>query len=151
MGKGLFNQKSTQMAFTKFVQIGRVCTLNYGPQEGKTVVILDLVNTNRALIEGTDGEIQRQVIPIRRLSLTKFTLKSVLRGQRSGLLKKKIAKENFQKQWAETPLAKKLASNATKAKLNDFDRFKVMVLKKRVSKSVAHGVKTLRKSNNAKK
>merc|ERR1712137_785303 len=120
MGKGLFNQKSTQMAFTKFVQIGRVCTLNYGPQEGKTVVILDLVNTNRALIEGTDGQVQRQVIPIRRLSLTKFTLKSVLRGQRSGLLKKKIA------------------SNATKAKLNDFDRFKVMVLKKRVSKSVAH-------------
>jgi ribosomal protein L14E/L6E/L27E len=32
------------MPFTKFVEIGRVARVNYGTNEGKLVVILDIVN-----------------------------------------------------------------------------------------------------------
>lgn len=40
------------MGFSKFVEIGRVCNVNRGKLEGKVVVILDIVNLNRVLIEG---------------------------------------------------------------------------------------------------
>ncbi len=47
------------------------------------------------------------MIPIRRLALTKFRISDVLRNQRSGLLKKKIAKFGLEKKYAETAYAKK--------------------------------------------
>ena len=44
------------MTFTKFVQIGRVASINYGPSEGKLVTILDVVNSLRVLVEGENVE-----------------------------------------------------------------------------------------------
>ena len=98
----------------------------------------------KVLIEGPESGVARQVIPIRRLTLTKFKL-NILRAQRTGLLKKAIAKADLNKKWAATALGKKLAAKAKRASLTDFDRFKVMVLKKQLSHKLAHQVKTLRK------
>ena len=33
--------------FTRFVEIGRVVTINYGKDEGKNAVVIDIVNQNR--------------------------------------------------------------------------------------------------------
>ena len=52
------------------------------------------------MVEGAN--VSRTVIPIRRLCLTKFRVADVLRNQRSGLLKKKIAKFDLEKKYAET-------------------------------------------------
>jgi ribosomal protein L14E/L6E/L27E len=43
------------MGFSKFVEIGRVATINKGLNEGKLVVILDVLNLNRVLVEGADN------------------------------------------------------------------------------------------------
>ena len=78
-----------------------------------------------------EGEkLERCVIPTRRLTLTKFRLNNVLRNQRSGQLKKKIAKFDLNGKYSQTRYAKKVATVQKRASLNDFDRFKVMVLKK---------------------
>eukprot|EP00828_Plagiopyla_frontata_P000530 TRINITY_DN0_c187_g3_i1.p3 TRINITY_DN0_c187_g3~~TRINITY_DN0_c187_g3_i1.p3 ORF type:complete len:107 (+),score=16.36 TRINITY_DN0_c187_g3_i1:2-322(+) len=77
------------MTFTKFVEIGRVVLVNYGSYVGKTAVILDIINDKRVIISGPTTGVPKQDIPIRRLSLTNFKINDVLRGQRSGLLKKK--------------------------------------------------------------
>lgn len=116
--------------FTRYVEVGRVARVNYGPQEGKLAVIVDIVNENRVLIDGEN--IKRQVIPIRRLQITKHTLK-VGRGARTGVLRKQIAAANLQKLWADSFLGKLYAKRARRAQLTDFERFKVMVLRKRVS------------------
>lgn len=42
------------MGFTKFIEIGRVCMINRGSLEGKLVIIVDIVNLNRVLIEGCE-------------------------------------------------------------------------------------------------
>jgi hypothetical protein len=47
-------------------------------------------------------------------------------------LKKKIAKFALEKKLSETGYAKKVAEKKIRANLSDFERFKVMVLKKRV-------------------
>ncbi len=44
------------MGFTKFVEIGRVATINRGTNEGKLVVVLDVLNLNRVLVEGAETE-----------------------------------------------------------------------------------------------
>jgi large subunit ribosomal protein L14e len=43
-----------------------------------------------------------------------------------------IEKSDLIKKWGESKWAQKLASQATRAKLNDFERFQVMVLKRQV-------------------
>lgn len=48
------------------------------------------------------------------------------------LFRKKIAKFDLKKKYAETNFAKKQAIKAKRANNGDFERFKVMVLKKKV-------------------
>lgn len=115
--------------FTKFVEVGRVARVNYGQQEGSLAVIVDVVNENRVLVDG-EG-IARQVIPIKRLQLTKLKV-PVGHGARTGVVRKIIAKEGIAKKWAESATGKAIANRARRAQLNDFERSKAMVLRKRV-------------------
>jgi large subunit ribosomal protein L14e len=57
--------------------------------EGQLVTIVDILNDKRVLVDGE--HIQRQLIPVRRLQLTKQVLK-IGRGARSGKLRQQIAK-----------------------------------------------------------
>jgi hypothetical protein len=56
------------------------------------------------------------------------------RGMRSGKLRKFISKENVQKKFNESRLGQAFAQQAKKQSLNDFDRFKVLVLRRKLSK-----------------
>ena len=117
-------------AFTRFVEVGRVARVNYGPLEGKLAVIVDIINENRVLIDGQG--IKRQPIPIRRLRLTGHTLK-IGRGARAGSIKKALETEQLQAKWDNSALGKKIKAQQRRANLNDFERFKATILRKRVN------------------
>ena len=119
------------MGYNKFVQVGRVARINYGPQEGKLATIVDIVSDKRVLVDG-EG-ISRQVIPVARLQLTKQVLK-VGRGARTGAVRKLISKEQVAKKFAESTLGKHYTSQEKRQNLTDFERFKVLVLRRRLSK-----------------
>ena len=119
--------------YNRFVQVGRVARINYGPLEGKLATIVDIITDKRVLIDG-EG-ITRQSIPIRRLQLTKEVLK-VGRGIRSGKLSKIIAKENVQKKFDESAIGQSYRNQARRQQLTDFERFKVLALRRRLSKLV---------------
>ena len=40
------------MGYNRFVQIGRVARISYGPLEGKLATIVDIINDKRVLIDG---------------------------------------------------------------------------------------------------
>ena len=82
-----------KMGFSKFVEIGRVGQINRGVNENQLVVILDVLNLNRVLVEGVENDVSRQIVPISHLTLTEQKI-GVLRGLKSSLLKKQIKKEN---------------------------------------------------------
>eukprot|EP00825_Cyclidium_porcatum_P037727 TRINITY_DN421_c0_g2_i1.p2 TRINITY_DN421_c0_g2~~TRINITY_DN421_c0_g2_i1.p2 ORF type:complete len:236 (-),score=63.69 TRINITY_DN421_c0_g2_i1:229-897(-) len=132
-----------KMAIKKFIQLGRVVYVNYGPDKGKYGVIVNIVNLNRVQIDGDD--VKRQIIPIKRLVLTKLLMKDVFVGQRTGLLKKKIQKFDLKKKLSELQIYKAQQLKLKRAKLTDFDRFKVMVLKRRLSRGVRTEVKKIHK------
>ncbi len=96
------------MAFSKFVEIGRVCQVKRGSHEGKLVVILDVMNLNRVLVEGVkDNGISRVVMPVRHLGLTNQKV-SILRGLKTSLLQKVIAKSGVVKAHDESAEQKKV-------------------------------------------
>ena len=113
------------------MEVGRVARINYGPLEGKLATIVDIVNDKRVLIDG-EG-ISRQMIPIRRLQLTKQVMK-IGRGIKAGKLRKAIAKENVQENFNKSKIGQVYARQARRAQLNDFERFKVLALRRNLAK-----------------
>ena len=89
------------------MEVGRVARINFGCQEGKLAVIVDIINENRVLIDG--AHVQRQVIPIRRLRLTNYIVK-IGRGARTGSVKKALETEQLQSKWDQSASGKRLAA-----------------------------------------
>ena len=83
-----------------------MCYINFGEDYGKVVVIVDIADQQRVLIDGED--FPRALYPIKRLTLTRLKL-DIHRGARTGTLIKAIEAEELPKKWAETPVAKKAA------------------------------------------
>lgn len=76
--------------------------------------------------------VARQTIPFRNLSLTAIKLE-IPRAVRTGTLAKAFTKADVLGQWQKTTWARKLARHATRSSLGDFDRFKLMLLRKKKS------------------
>ena len=115
------------------MQIGRVCLINFGHLANKLCTVIDIVDANRALVEGP--EVPRQVIPIRRLSLTKIHI-MIPHSCSRAVFKKEFEKENVMEKWNKTAWAAKLAVREKRANMNDFERFQVMLARKKVNSAV---------------
>jgi len=107
-----------------------------------------MVDENRILVDGPTTGVDRQVLPAKRIALTKFAIKAVLRNQKQSTLKKNIETFGLAKRWAETGFAKKLVAQQARATCSDFDRFRAMVLRRQLSKAVRSWVKSNRSKLN---
>lgn len=74
--------------------------------------------------------LERQKINYRRLSLTDFKI-DIPRNASFPEMKKAFEEADIAGKWEATSWARKLASKRRRASLSDFDRFKVMVLRKK--------------------
>mmetsp|Transcript_21932 Transcript_21932/g.36340 ORF Transcript_21932/g.36340 Transcript_21932/m.36340 type:complete len:140 (-) Transcript_21932:166-585(-) len=120
------------MPYSRFVQIGRVVLINYGPDAGKLAVIIDVIDQNRCLIDGPFARtgVMRQQIPFKRLSLTNIVV-DVTRQARTKNLCAAFDKAEVASKWATTSWAKKIAAKTKRASSTDFERFKLMLAKKK--------------------
>ncbi|EDO39219.1 predicted protein [Nematostella vectensis] len=132
------------MVYSRFVEVGRVALINAGPDEGKLCVVVDLVDQNRALIDGPCTSVCRQAINMKHLSLTDFKIK-IGRSARSGPVKKAFEAAQVQDKWEQTAWARKLAMRKKRATLNDFDRFKLKLAKQKKNRLLRTEVKKLKK------
>ncbi|KAJ3358743.1 hypothetical protein GGF32_010023 [Allomyces javanicus] len=128
-------------ASTPFVQVGRVVVVTYGPDAGKLAVIVDIIDHNRALVDGPTTGVARQALSFKRLSLTNIVLDKVPRSIGTGALKKAVESQDLAGKWAATSAAKKANQRTLRAGLSDFDRFKVAVLKKKARVAKAQAIK----------
>ena len=112
--------------------------MNFGEDYGKMVVIVDMLDINRVLTDTPDGSMPRLVYPIKRLTLTKIKVKGVLRGCRTSTLKKLSVKQDIVSGFKKTSAATKIARSVVRSKLTDFEKFKVMVLRKQRSWRKTH-------------
>mmetsp|Transcript_11546 Transcript_11546/g.17748 ORF Transcript_11546/g.17748 Transcript_11546/m.17748 type:complete len:134 (+) Transcript_11546:142-543(+) len=126
------------MPFSKYVEVGRVVLINYGPLSGKLATIIDIVDQNKCLIDGPAEltGVTRQVISYKRIALTDFTVK-IERTSTVEEIKAAWEDADALSKWEASSWAKKLAAKKKRADLTDFDRFKVMVARKQKSAIIA--------------
>ena len=132
------------MPFTRFMEVGRVVLINYGPDEGKLATVIDVIDSNKCLIDGPADitGVSRQVISFTRIALTDFTVK-VQRSARQKSLIKAWKEADLMAKWEASSWAKKLASKKKRANLDDFGRFKVMVAKKQKAAIIAKKLESM--------
>ena len=118
------------MVFRRFVEVGRVIIVNYGPLCGKLAVIVDILTTTKVLIQGLKGGIKRQEISLRRVTLTDYKL-DIKRGAKEAAVFKAIDDYKLEDKFKTSNIYKKNELRKTRANLTDFDRFKVMRLRQK--------------------
>ena len=88
----------------------------------------------QVLVDGpstdADQAVSRKVVPLSRCLLSKMVIEKLPRGSRSGVVKKHWEKAGIDQKWKQTNWYKKRVMIARRKALTDFDRFKVMRLKK---------------------
>ncbi|ESO82876.1 hypothetical protein LOTGIDRAFT_229862 [Lottia gigantea] len=150
----------TYKLYDRVVEVGRVVFIAYGPDRGKLAVIVDIIDQNRALIDGPASGVVRKEIGYKAINLTRFKL-PIQKGICTKALKKVWAREKMEEKWAGTAWAKKLDSRQKREAMSDFDRFKVLKAKQARTrlineefnklKASADSSKTSKKSKKAKK
>lgn len=72
----------------------------------------------------------RQSIPLAQVVLTPIVLEKLPRGARTGVVKKVWEKAGIEAKWQESSWAKKREQKERRRALTDFERFKVLRLRK---------------------
>ena len=98
------------------------------------------------MIDSPDAAVPRQSFPLTHITLTSIVIPKLPRGARSAQIAKIWEKEKVTEKWNNTSFAKRIAANHKRWELNDFDRFKVMVLKKQRRYEVRKAVAKARKA-----
>lgn len=123
------------MPIKHLVEIGRVAYVGYGRNAGKPVAIVDVIDQNRALVDGPCSKVARQPIRFKRLRLTKHKLNFV-HSAPSKVVKREWEKNEITKKWKEGLAFKQLVADSRRKDLSDLGRFKVYKLKQKVNKIV---------------
>ena len=91
------------------------------------------------LIDGplSINKVSRQVIGLKRISLTDIVVDKLPRGARVNNIEKAWKEQDTREKWESCSWAKKIDSKKKRSNLTDFDRFKLMIAKKQRSKLVA--------------
>ena len=93
--------------------------------------IVEIVDHNRAIIDGPTSGVTRRVIHFNCLNLTDLVVENLPRAAHTKTVRKILTEQKTAEQWAATPTAKKLAAKKRRSELNDFQRFKVKLLKQK--------------------
>ncbi|KAL2002569.1 hypothetical protein VTN02DRAFT_6466 [Thermoascus thermophilus] len=118
----------------KLVEVGRVVLIRGGPYTGKLAVIVEIVDHRRVLVDGPSGQenkiVPRHVLPLSHATLTPFVIPKLPRAAGTGPVKKLWEKNEIDQKWANSSYVKRAEAREKRKNLTDFERFKVMRLKK---------------------
>lgn len=134
------------MPYERFVQVGRVAYVAYGPEKGKICCITNIIDQTRVLVDGPSSHIRLQALNIKSLHLTKYLLK-ILPGARSGTVKKLWDKHDINKKWQESRWCKKLEAKHKRLTMTDFDRYKLLHAKQAYNRILSDEYNRLKKKS----
>merc|ERR1711915_405286 len=131
--------KALKMVFEKFIEIGGVV---YSEAHKKPAAIVNVISLTRLLVD--DGNCGRFEVNVRNIRLTDLKIK-ISWGARPGTVKKAWTAANMSEAFAGTDFAKKMARDARRGSLTDFERYKLMRLRQARNRIVNQEVGKLRK------
>uniref|UniRef100_A0A8D0W3L2 Large ribosomal subunit protein eL14 n=1 Tax=Sus scrofa TaxID=9823 RepID=A0A8D0W3L2_PIG len=113
------------------VEVDWVAYISFGPHAGRVVAIVDVIDENKALVDGPCTLVRSQAVPFKCMQLNDFILKFPWRSQC------KMGSHRW---------AKNIEARKKKAKIIDFDRYKVMKARKMKNRLIKLEVKKLQKA-----
>ncbi|KAL1311339.1 hypothetical protein AAFC00_001515 [Neodothiora populina] len=127
------------------VEVGRVVLFSTGPFTGRLAAIVEIIDHKRVLIEGPSSKpeavVPRHAISLSHVSLTPVVIEKLPRASGHGALKAAWEKAGVEKSWENSAWAQNRERSSKRKQLSDFERFKVMRLRKQarfeVRKTVA--------------
>ncbi|KAF2262399.1 60S ribosomal protein L14 [Lojkania enalia] len=116
----------------RLVEVGRVVLFGAGPYNGRLATIVEIIDHKRVLVDGPskDKPVPRHSARLADLSLTPIVIPKLPRASRNGIVRAAWEKENVDGKFTESNWAKKREQFQKRRQLNDFERFKVMKLRK---------------------
>jgi len=136
------------MPYDRFVQVGRVAYIAYGPDKGKLCCITNVIDQTRVLVDGPSSHVRRQAVNIKSLHLTKYLLK-LLPGARSTTVKKAWDANEVNQKWQASRWNKKLQAKHLRSQTTDFERFKIVRAKQAYNRVLNQEYNRLKKKNKA--
>ncbi|KAF2851026.1 hypothetical protein T440DRAFT_489452 [Plenodomus tracheiphilus IPT5] len=135
----------------RLVEVGRVVLFNEGQYEGRLAAIVEIIDHKRVLIDGPyeKAPVPRQEIALAKLSLTPIVIPKLPRASGVGHVAKKWEEHKVQQKFDDSAWAKKRAALTKRRALNDFERFKVMKLRKQARHEVQKTFAKIRASAKA--
>ena len=96
--------------------------------------MITVVDIRQVLVDGPSEKapVPRQAVSLTDVSLTSIVIPKLPRATGRGFTKKRWTEEKVDEKFAESTWAKKAAQYQKRRGLNDFERFKVMKLRKQV-------------------
>ncbi|KAI9887914.1 MAG: hypothetical protein M1823_000303 [Watsoniomyces obsoletus] len=118
----------------KLVEVGRIVLFNHGPYAGRLAAVVEIIDHKRVLVDGPHSNI-KNVVPRHAASLsdvilTSIVMKNLPRATGTGKVKRDWEADKIEEKWESTAWAKRRAQRERRRQLSDFERFKVMRLKK---------------------
>lgn len=110
--------------------------VNYGPHTNKLVIIVDILDQSRVLVDGPTCGLRRQVFNVKRLALTPIKVDGVERAAPVADVKAAYEKADVDATFAASGWGKKIDKKQKRAALDDFGRFKVMCARIQKGKKV---------------
>ncbi|KAF3008862.1 hypothetical protein E8E13_010985 [Curvularia kusanoi] len=135
----------------RLVEVGRVVLFNEGVYEGRLATVVEIIDHKRVLVDGPTKEapVPRQEVALAKLSLTPIVIPKLPRATGVGHVAKKWEEHKVQQKFDESAWAKKRAALQKRRQLNDFERFKVMKLRKQARYEVQKTFAKIRASAKA--
>ena len=136
--------------YQKYVEIGRVVYIARGKDQGKLAVIVNVIDGNKALLDGPSSGVLRSVFNFKDIQLTKFKLPLRV-GQRTKGVREAYDAAQINQKWDESEWAKRIARKQKRDNLTDFERFKVFKAKQHRNRLVRVEMGKLKKEAKTKK
>jgi large subunit ribosomal protein L14e len=93
-----------------------------------------ILTPSQILVDGPSANnslaLARQAVPLSKVLLSSLVVEGLNRGSRTGVVRKLWEKSEIDSKWEQTNWAKKRDQMERRKGLTDFDRFKVLRLKK---------------------
>jgi len=121
--------------------------INHGPDNGKIATIIDIVDQNRALVDGPHNMtgVDRHQVNFKSLALTPLTV-PIARNPRPALLAALLKKEDILNKWSTSNWARKLTMKRIRSSMTDMDRFRSMIITKKRKVLIGKEVKRLQRA-----
>ncbi|KAH7037428.1 ribosomal protein L14 [Microdochium trichocladiopsis] len=119
----------------RLVEVGRVVLVqDNGPYTGRIATIVEIIDHKRVLIDGPSSDaklvVPRQAIALANVLLAPIKVDKLPRAARTGTVKKAWENAGIDAKWKESSWAKRKEQGERRRALTDFERFKVLRLKK---------------------